>query len=866
MQIGKVVAAIASVSVVAALVTAPPAVAQPSPECRTDKGQYFQGEKIIVTFSPGGGYVLTDPVKFSLGNQTVTGTGTNQSQTAELTALTSGSSLEVLCTWSGSGFPNAYRNEPRFSNPFTVDPAPAKIESCTLEVLDPDTSQTGISLVKPRLKVTWQAKNTTSVDVAWLVDGASVGTTSVQTGNSATTAIDPSRNARNAAAGLTPVDSLGQRGPSFPCKPVPIPSLPAPPTDFTVAFGSNGSISATPDAPSKTGYPNVNWTSNRGGAKIFDESISPSNVSCSAGNPVTFTYTLTPTSSFLSFYSPVVLSKTITPSCVREVLGTLLSDPAFDQNALQPTSTGVVAAGGAFSDPGLSADAQFTDWVGRSFTSPFDFSLVVPTAAIPAGTEARCLVQVTATNPSVNLAITASPLPGAYTAADKTYCETTYPVTLASSASSNVPPGGSSSTTPTAGPSSSGSGSSSGSSPASTGGGGASSASNGATGRSAAGGPGSNPAVRTFSAPCLADGTLYTYMAGSVGSSFAMAPDLRNRETPVSFVVTRGSLPPGIQLDKASGVVFGVPTRTSAGITPITITATNADGTTETAAFRFPVDDPHHSVSYPVRVIAGVGDPIDIFHHGKGNSGPTSYSLVCGTLPTGLTLDPSSGVIAGTPTEQVQFPIPLRIRQTDQHGWVEASMMLLVDGTTNPWLSYPHHATVAKGTTRTIRPTVVGLPGATYELQGTLPAGLSFDSTSGAISGKATKLSKKSAEVSVLAVLPDGSVATSDTLLITVRKRAIPMAVTAVKATKELKQGKRTTVVRKVKHTKASRIRAQVTCEGCTYTFNKKTGKVRVKPGRSTGEITVKVTARPVGKKNKAKYRHHVWTRTWSTR
>ena len=108
-------------------------------------------------------------------------------------------------------------------------------------------------------------------------------------------------------------------------------------------------------------------------------------------------------------------------------------------------------------------------------------------------------------------------------------------------------------------------------------------------------------------------------------------------------------------------------------------------------------------------------------------------------------------------------------------------------------------------------------------------------------------------------------IATSDTWLITVRKRAIPMAVTAVKATKILKQGKRTTVVRKVKHTRPSRLRATVTCEDCSYTFNKKTGKIRVKPGRSTGEITVKVTARPVGKKNKAKYRHHVWTRTWST-
>jgi hypothetical protein len=310
-------------------------------------------------------------------------------------------------------------------------------------------------------------------------------------------------------------------------------------------------------------------------------------------------------------------------------------------------------------------------------------------------------------------------------------------------------------------------------------------------------------------------------------------------------------------------VIYGVPMRTDSGATPITITATNPDGTTTASTFSFPVDDPHHSVSYPIRVIAGLNEPVDIYHHGKGNSGPTAYSLVCGTLPDGLRLDPKTGVISGTPTIQVQYPIPLRIRQVDDHGWVDSSMMLLVDGTTNPWLTYPHHVTVAKGTSRTIRPTVVGLPAATYELVGTLPRGMTLNPSTGAITGRPAAVSKKPAEVSVLAVLPDGTVAASDTLLITVRKRAIPMAVTAAKASTELRAGKSTTVVTKVKHTKASKLTAKVTCADCTHTFNKETGTVTVRPGTTTTTVKVTITADPVGKANKAKYRHHVWSRSW---
>jgi hypothetical protein len=367
--------------------------------------------------------------------------------------------------------------------------------------------------------------------------------------------------------------------------------------------------------------------------------------------------------------------------------------------------------------------------------------------------------------------------------------------------------------------------------------------------------------VHVVVASCLADTGLYASMAGAVGSSFVMAPNLRNREIPASFALKSGSLPPGISVDGAAGVVFGVPTAVAAAQS-VTITATYANGTTEDSTFTFSVDDPHHSVAYPERIIGGLGEPLQVFHHSTGNSGPTSYALVCGVMPEGLSLDPTRGIISGTPTTLVSYPVPLRVRMTDDHGWVDSSMMLLVGSAANPWLSYPAHVYLAQGAERTVRPSASAVPGETFELLGRLPEGMTFSTTDGSFTGRPAKAISQPRVITVQTVLPDGSVAASDTFLLTVRKRAVPMRV----ASATLKPARRATVVSHVKHTQASRLTAKVVCADCTHTFDATTGRVTVRPGADTTSVRVTVTATPVGSAARAKYRSHTWTRTWSVR
>ncbi len=739
--------------------------------------------------------------------------------------------------------------------------------------------------------VDWTVADADSVTVDWFIGDISTGilqsvtTQAPQTassGSNVSKPFPPALTAQRLNAKVTATNSAGST--SWFCLGT-IPALPGPPalSDVTYAPGANPS-SSTPDVtycfvPSGSSscpgrdpqiIPGIraSWSS------VYDvtSSVSPAGLTCPTTTPATVTLTGTPQGAFASLYPTITTSKTVQPTCRTTPI--VFFD--YQSKASLPASGGsdpLVIFGSAPFPSGASASAEFIDWRGQTAaSSPFDFANNPPTADIPTAVDMRCIARIELGQLSANLTSSVPPVTGPYDAAkDKAYCEKTFPAPGATTPA--VPPGGSSSTTPSTSSTSGASGTST-TRPATTGGGGASSGSAGAprqtgsgtTTSDPAGGPGAAPRVKVHSAPCLADGSLYDYMAGSVGSSFVMAPDLRNRPIPVSFAITSGSLPEGIRLDEAAGVVYGVPRQTDSGATPITITATNPDGTTVESTFTFAVDDPHHSVSYPVRVIAGVNEPVDVYQHSKGNSGPASYSLVCGTMPQGLALDPKTGVIAGTPTVEVQYPIPLRIRQSNNYGWVDSSMMLLVGGAANPWLTYPHHVTIATGTTRTVRPTIVGLPNATFELSGTLPRGLTLNPATGAITGKPAAVTKRPAEVTVSAVLPDGTVAASDTLQITVRKRAVPLAVSALQAAKKLSPSRATAVVQRIRHSAASRVSVKVICSGCKHTVQATTGRVEVRPGAATQSITVVVAAAPVGSQNKAAYRSHVWTRTWSVR
>jgi 6-phosphogluconolactonase (cycloisomerase 2 family) len=118
---------------------------------------------------------------------------------------------------------------------------------------------------------------------------------------------------------------------------------------------------------------------------------------------------------------------------------------------------------------------------------------------------------------------------------------------------------------------------------------------------------------------------------------------------------------------------------------------------------------------------------------------PTSFT-VFPSLPAGLTLHPTTGVISGTPTEAAA-PASYTVTASNSGGSAQATVTLEVLDTTPAGLSYPASTLAfAVGVQSSYAPSLSAGTATTWAVQaGSLPAGLALDSSTGALVGAPTE-------------------------------------------------------------------------------------------------------------------------------
>jgi hypothetical protein len=117
-------------------------------------------------------------------------------------------------------------------------------------------------------------------------------------------------------------------------------------------------------------------------------------------------------------------------------------------------------------------------------------------------------------------------------------------------------------------------------------------------------------------------------------------------DPPYLFTLVSGSLPPGLTLEP-DGTVTGIPAKTTKK-SSFGVAAMDSGGTTVTGTFRF-------SILKPVQIVSTA---LPSGKQGKrystrmkgANGKPPYVWLVAGSLPPGLDLDPTSGILAGNPS------------------------------------------------------------------------------------------------------------------------------------------------------------------------------------------------------------------------
>ncbi len=208
--------------------------------------------------------------------------------------------------------------------------------------------------------------------------------------------------------------------------------------------------------------------------------------------------------------------------------------------------------------------------------------------------------------------------------------------------------------------------------------------------------------------------------------------------------ITAGSysasgLPPGLGVNTSTGAITGTPT--SSGDYSVVLGATNLSGTgTLTVVMRVNATSaPIISSSATASGSVGVNATAYAITTNGANGPITGYSLVSGSLPPGLSLNTNTGVVSGIPTSSGVFVATLGATNSGNVTGLQ-SVTFTISPNAVPVISSPTNGTTAAlalGVAITAINITASNPPLTgfAQTSGTLPAGLSFNASTGVISG-----------------------------------------------------------------------------------------------------------------------------------
>ncbi|MGH9631068.1 MAG: putative Ig domain-containing protein, partial [Bryobacteraceae bacterium] len=137
----------------------------------------------------------------------------------------------------------------------------------------------------------------------------------------------------------------------------------------------------------------------------------------------------------------------------------------------------------------------------------------------------------------------------------------------------------------------------------------------------------------------LADGTVQAAYSQTLQAAGGVAP--------YTWSLGRASLPPGLTLDGAKGVISGTPAQPGT----FTFTVLASDSVSGKAEQEFAITIGAGLVIPDCPAAVGsVGQPYSSTLAAAGGATPYSWSITAGALPAGITLNTSTGAVAGTPS------------------------------------------------------------------------------------------------------------------------------------------------------------------------------------------------------------------------
>lgn len=272
--------------------------------------------------------------------------------------------------------------------------------------------------------------------------------------------------------------------------------------------------------------------------------------------------------------------------------------------------------------------------------------------------------------------------------------------------------------------------------------------------------------------------------AAKIGEAFTWTPTITDAVDATKVVVsTTDTLPAGLTLTAATGVISGTPT--VAASTDITLKVT--DGTsTSTRKITLVFTDPATFGGTPPVGYVGKAYTFTPEVSGTADGSTIAYAVDSTTpLPAGLTLSATTGVVSGTPTAAAATPVTIDMTETLSGGTVlKRKLAVTITIDTPIGIAYGDGTAAATvGTAATITPTITNaIEGATLTATVTqvtdpsntvstdLPSGLAIAAETGVISG--TPAAATDGKWTIAISITDGTNTATTTVTLTIAKAA----------------------------------------------------------------------------------------------
>lgn len=222
--------------------------------------------------------------------------------------------------------------------------------------------------------------------------------------------------------------------------------------------------------------------------------------------------------------------------------------------------------------------------------------------------------------------------------------------------------------------------------------------------------------------------------AGTSGTAYSQKLAGAGGTPPYTWSLAGGALPSGLALNGATGEMAGTP---GAALTAsFTVKLADSKSASVTKSFTLVVSLPALSITTQAPLAIGaVGVSYSQGMAATGGAPPYTWSVADGVLPTGLTLDSATGAITGKPGGTGTFTFTVGVADTQKNVATQA-FSIQVNAPPLAIVTAPPLAAAVAGTAYSQAFSATGgRPPYRWSAEGSLPAGLSVDSASGALGG-----------------------------------------------------------------------------------------------------------------------------------